>query len=129
MAEESAIYEMVEREYYGIAEPTDGEFSIAPGRANILRRLRDVSLDCTRGALKFARGLPNRAFAMCRNFDIATHNMVLSCGILLLYAEYMRPGGSDVCGLFADEFLRCSRWGNYTPRFANEDKGVSMYFR
>ena len=110
VAKESEIYGMADRAYDGIAEPTFGEFSVASGRADILRRLRDVSLEYTRGALEFPHGQPRRAFAMCRNFDIVTHKMMLSGGILFLYAEYMRPGGSGVCALFADELRRCSRW-------------------
>ena len=107
--EESAIYDMADSAYDGGAEPTGGEFSIAPGRAVILRCLRAVALDYTRGALRFARGQSSRAFAMCGKFYIVTRNMILSGGILLLYAEYMRPGGSAVCGVFADELDRCAR--------------------
>ena len=114
-AKESAICDMADREYDGRAEPTGGEFSIATGRSDILRRLREVSLDYTSGALKFARGQSPRAFAMRRKFDIVTHNMILSGGILILYADYMRPGGSAVFGAFADELRMCAR-GGFTPR-------------
>ena len=115
MAKESEIYDMADRAYGGIAEPTFGERSVASGRADIIRRLRDVSIVYTRGALEFPHGQSRRAIAMCRNFDIVTHKMILSGGILLLYAEYMRPGGPGVCALFADELRRCLR-GWSAPR-------------
>ena len=57
-AEESAIDDMADREYDGLAEPTGGAFSIAPCRVDILRMLRPVSLEYTRGALKFLAASP-----------------------------------------------------------------------
>ena len=58
MAKESEICDVADREYDGLVEPQGGEFSATPGRMDILRRLRVVSLEYTRGALKFARGQP-----------------------------------------------------------------------
>ena len=108
-AKESATYDLADRAYDGIAEPHGGVFSIAPGRMNIPRSLRAVASDYTSGVIKFARGHSSRAFAMCRKCDIITHSTILSGGVFLLYSEYMRPGGSELCGLFADELDKCAR--------------------
>ena len=62
----------------------------------------------SRSALNLADGQSPRTVAMCRKFDSATHNMVLSGGIFLLYEEYMRPGDSGVGGVFGDELARCA---------------------
>ena len=82
-ARESAMCDMPDRAYDGIAEPTGGVFSIAPGRADILRRLRAVASDYTRGEVKFARVQSSRAIVMFRKFDIITiwRDIASVCGV------------------------------------------------